>query len=227
MKQKRPGLEDLVLSALRNDYPVTPGDAGEEAVLKKNGFRFQTRVYEAEGLGHLCFLTMTAMAGLMQMETAIVAVYEKDLPLLNLDWVKAMGKETQIVEFYDDQLAPYPAEKLAAFEAIKAKDADLTDRETDPHWYDDILYPCSFHKKGRGLTERMSCAARDYLMVYVELLAAAPPCDLAAKGAKVRAFATRLFEEGGPAVNMVTKLFGERTARRVVVQHMYGARISE
>ncbi|MBO7682516.1 MAG: hypothetical protein J6T17_07190, partial [Clostridia bacterium] len=131
MKQKRPGLETLVLNALRNDYPIMPGNAGEESVLRKNGFRFQTRVYEAEGLGHLCFLTMTAMAGLMQMETAIVAVYEKDIPLLNLDWVKAMGKETQMVEFYDDQLAPYPAEKLAAFEAIKAKDADLADRETD------------------------------------------------------------------------------------------------
>ncbi|MBP5272722.1 MAG: hypothetical protein ILO43_07170 [Clostridia bacterium] len=222
MKQKRPGLETLVLNALRNDYPIMPGNAGEESVLRKNGFRFQTRVYEAEGLGHLCFLTMTAMAGLMQMETAIVAVYEKDIPLLNLDWVKAMGKETQMVEFYDDQLAPYPAEKLAAFEAIKAKDADLTDRETDPHWYDDILYPCSYDKTGKGCSERFTAAVEAYLKEYTAQLKTAADCDREEKRARVRNFAETLFSQGGPAVDQVTKLFGPEVAKRLILGHMYG-----
>lgn len=222
MKQKRPGLEDLVLAALRDDYGILPGNAGEEAVLKKNGFRFNTHVYEAEGLGHLCFLTMTAMGGLMQMETAIVAVYEKDIPLLNLDWVKAMGKETQMVEFYDDQLAPYPAEKLAAFEAIKANDTDLTDRETDPHWYDAILYPCSYDKTGKGCSDRFTAAVKAYLAEYSAQLKTAEVCGREEKRAKVRDFAETLFTQGGPAVDQVTKLFGKETAKRLILGHMYG-----
>ena len=73
----------------------------------------------------------------------------------------------------------------------------------------------------------MSSAAQDYLTVYTELLAEAPSCDSAEKAAKVQAFAERLFEEGGPAVDQVTKLFGEQTARRLILQHMYGARLPE
>ena len=42
--------------------------------------------------------------------------------------------------------------------------------------------------------------------------------------AKVQAFAERLFAEGGPAVDQVTKLFGEQTAKRLILQHMYGVR---
>ena len=72
----------------------------------------------------------------------------------------------------------------------------------------------------------MSRAAQDYLTVYTELLAAAPTCNSTEKAAKVQAFAEKLFEEGGPAVNQVTKLFGEQTAKRLILQHMYGARLS-
>ena len=79
----------------------------------------------------------------------------KDVPLLNLDWVNAFGKETQIVELYDTQLAPYPAEKLAAFDALRARDADLPDPPAGKaHWYDAILYPCGSSPKPRTATPR-------------------------------------------------------------------------
>ena len=45
-----------------------------------------------------------------------------------------------------------------------------------------------------------------------------------AKQAKNRAFAERLFAEGGPAVDQVTKLFGTETARRLILRYMYGVR---
>jgi hypothetical protein len=164
----------------------------------------------------------------MRMETVVIAPTGVDLPLFNLDWVKAFGAETQIAELYDTQLLPWPDECQEAFEFARARHADLPDAPAgDPHWYDDILYPCSFHKKGRGQAERMSRAAQDYLTIYAELLAAAPNCDSTEKEAKVRAFAERLFAEGGPAVNQVTKLFGEQTARRLILQHMYGVRLSK
>ena len=225
---KRTTLRNSVLDALGRAHTLRQEDLGADARLSAKGMTFETESWEIPGVGHLCVMQMNAFLGLMRMETAIIAPRSVDFPLFNLDWVKAFGTETQIAELYDTQLAPWQDECQGAFEFARAQYADLPDAPAgDAHWYDDILYPCSFHKKGRGLTDRMSRAAQDYLMVYVELLAAAPACDLAAKSKKVQAFAEKLFEEGGPAVNQVTKLFGEQTARRLILRHMYGLQLSE
>ena len=223
MKAQRTALPELVLTALA-DFPLTKVDVGDEATLKKNGFRFETEAYEAEGLGHICFLTMKAMGGLMKMETAVLATTAKDVPMMNLDWVFAMGKETQMCELYDDQIASYPAEAAAKFQAVKDRDADLTDRETDPHWYDDILLPQSYDKTGKKITDRLNKAAAAYLAEYIAQVKAAPDCDAVAKKENVRHFAQTLFDQGGPAVDQVTKLFGKETAERLIIGHMYGVK---
>ena len=225
---KRTVLRNSVLAALGQTHTLRQEDLGADARLSAKGMTFETEGWEIVGVGHLCIMRMNAFFGLMRMETAVIAPTDVDFPLFNLDWVKAFGNETQIAELYDTQLVPWPDECHEAFELVRAQYADLPDAPAgDPHWYDDILYPCSFHKKGRGLAERMSRAAQDYLTVYAELLAAAPACDSVEKAAKVRAFAQRLFEEGGPAVDQVTKLFGEQTARRLILRHMYGVHLSE
>jgi hypothetical protein len=223
--EKRTALRDSVLSALGHAYALRQEDLGADAHLSAKGMAFDTESWEIPGIGHLCVMRMNAFLGLMRMETVILAPTHVDVPLFNLDWVKAFGTETQIAELYDTQLSPWPDECREAFEFARARYADVPDAPAgEPHWYDGILYPCSFHKKGRGVTQRLSSAAQDYLTIYTELLAAAPNCDSTEKAAKVRAFAERLFEEGGPAVNQVTKLFGKQTANRLVVQHMYGVR---
>ena len=225
---KRTTLRDSVLAALERTYALQQEDLGADAHLSAKGMAFETESWEIPGVGHLCIMQMNAFLGLMRMETAIIAPTGVDAPLFNLDWVKAFGIETQIAELYDTQLQPWPDECHNAFEFARDQYADLPDAPAgDAHWYDDILYPCSFHKKGRELTERMSQAAQDYLTVYTELLEATPTCDSAKKAAKVQAFAEKLFEEGGPAVDQVTKLFGKQTAKRIILQHMYGVRLSE
>ena len=225
---KRVALRDSVLKALGHAYTLKQEDLGADAHLSKKGMVFETESWEILGVGHLCVMQMRAFLGLMRMETVVIAPTDVDFPLFNLDWVKAFGTETQIAELYDTQLVPLPDECHKAFECVCAQYEDLPEPPAgDAHWYDDILYPCSFHKKGRGLTERMSRAAQDYLAVYIELLTAAHACESAEKAAKVQAFAERLFAEGGPAVNQVTKLFGQQTARRLILRHMYGVHVSE
>ena len=225
---KRTALRNSVLAALGRTHELRQEDLGADARLSAKGMKFETESWEVAGVGHLCIMQMNAFLGRMRMETAIIAPTGVDVPLFNLDWVKAFGTETQIAELYDTQLLPWPNECHEAFEFVRDQYADLPDAPAgEARWYDDILYPCSFHKKGRGMAERLSRAAQDYLTVYTDLLAAAPACDSARKAAKVRVFAQRLFEEGGPAVDQVTKLFGEQTARRLVLQHMYGVRLSE
>ena len=222
---QRIALRDSVLAALGNNYALTQEDLGADARLSKKGMTFETESWEIQGIGHLCVMRMNAFFGLMRMETAVIAPTNVDMPLFNLDWVKAFGNETQIAELYDTQLQLLPSESHKAFESICEQYADVPDApQAEARWYDNILYPCSFHKKGKGVTEALSSAAQDYLAAYIELLANAPACDSQEKTAKVRAFAERLFAEGGPAVDQVTKFFGNQTAKRLILQHMYGVR---
>ena len=82
-------LGDMVDAHLRQSYNLERGDLGSDAHLSKKGMVFDTESYKVPGLGHFCLMRMNAMFGLMKMETAVLAVTEKDVPLFNLDWVRA------------------------------------------------------------------------------------------------------------------------------------------
>ena len=222
---QRTELRDSALAELGREFALKKEDLGADAHLSAKGMAFDTESWEIQGLGHLCVMKMKAFLGAMRMETVVIAPTCVDVPLFNLDWVKAFGNETQIAELYDTQLSPWSEECQAEFLRLRDGIAGLPDAPNETaHWYDSILYPCSFHKKGKGMTEQLSRAAEDYLKAYVGQLASALACDEASKRAKVQAFAERLFAEGGPAVDQVTKLFGEQTAKRLILQHMYGVR---
>ncbi len=222
---KRTGLRDNAIATLERNHTLTQNDIGPDACLKSKGTTLETESWEIQDVGHLCILQMKALFGLMRMETVVIAPTGVDAPLFNQDWVMAFGTETQIVELYNTQLQPWPEQSQEAFESVREKYADLPDAQSkDAHWYDKILYPCSLHKRGRKLTEPLSRATQEYLETYAGQLASLPPCDTHEKAAKVRAFAERLFDEGGPAVDYITKFFGAQTARRLIVQHMYGVK---
>ncbi|MBQ3302320.1 MAG: hypothetical protein IJH04_09315 [Eggerthellaceae bacterium] len=222
---KHTSLEVQALSALTRSFKLHKVDLGKDAHLKKSGMAFDAEAWEIEGIGHLCIMKMKAFLGLMRMETVVIAPTQVDLPLFNADWVNAAGTETQMVEFYDTQLEPWPHASQARFHEILDRYGDVLNGEsTATHWYDPILYSCSCRKTGRKLTERLSAMTQDNIDAFVAQLAEAPACDADAKAEKVRTFAETLFSQGGPAVDQVTKLFGAETARRLVVGAMYGVK---
>ena len=149
-----------ILDALKGRFALEKLDIGADARLSKSGMVFETESYAVKDLGHLCILRMKAFLGLMKMETVVLAVKEKDLPLFNLDWVSAAGKETMLAELYDTQLQPLPEKALGRFQALKDRDGDLPQREKKPSWYDSILYPCSseraLQRRGPGLHQGVS-----------------------------------------------------------------------
>ena len=165
---------------------------------------------------------MNAFLGLMKMETVVIAPFEADLPLYNADWVKAFGTETQIAELYDTQLEPWTEESQGKFLAIKTGFDNLPDAPSGEHWYDSVLYPCSIHKKGKGLTDSFNKLAKEYTDLFVAELSAAEKCPADLKKARVSEFAHKLVANDGPAVNMMAKLFGKETMQRIVLKHMYG-----
>lgn len=222
--KKHMDLGTIALVALKNSFELSKKDLGTDERLSKRGMTFTTEAWDIAGVGHLCVMRMKGLAGLMRMETVIIAPTHVDMPLFNIDWIRAFGKETQIAELYNDQLQPWPDVCQAEFEQIRIQHNDIEDMQSEGHWYDDILYPCSCAKQGKGVTAQLSNIAQDYVASYVAQLSVFPACDCKRKAAKVRAFAERLYSEGGPAVKMVTQLFGQETAKRLIVQHMYGVK---
>ena len=220
---KRTDLGTMVRRNLLPEYRLRPLDMGGDGSLSAKGFNFLTKTYEVEGLGHLCVMSMKAMAGLMKMETVVLSCFERDMPLLNLDWVSVPGKETQIVELYDTQISPLPKELLDAFDAVKSRDSDITDYvPKGEHAYDELKYRESYQKTSAKASGRMSEAAEDYMRIFMQGLHEASPCDPSGKREKVSAFAGRLISDGGAAVDQMTKLFGRETTERIVRRHMYG-----
>lgn len=221
-------LGQYTTAALGQYFELIPGNIGADAHLSKRGMTFDTKSCEIRDIGHLCVMRMNAFMGLMKMETIVIAPTKVDMPLFNVDWVSALGTETLIAELYDTQVEPWPGEAQKKFEEIQEEYLDVEDNESGEHWYDSVLYPVSIHKKGKGLTDRFNDAAKDYIDLFAAELAelsepaAAGKCPADLKRARVGDFARTLVENDGPAVNMMAKLFGEETMRRIVLKHMYG-----
>ncbi len=216
-------LGSLIKDKLSSTYDLVMVDIEPDSIVKKHGTGLKTTVYKAGDTGHLCILSMNALLGLMKMETVVFCPINRDIPLINFDCVKLLRKDTLIIELYDTQLAPYPQNLLEAFELLKKADSDLIDYvSADKHWYDDILYPCSYHKTGTAVNERFAATTDKYIETYINQLNAADFCDSAQKKTKIQGFASKLLENGGPAVNEVRKLFGDDFAQRLVLQYMYG-----
>ena len=150
---KHADLGTAILDALKGRYTLEKLDIGTDARLSKSGMVFETESYAVKDLGHLCVLRMKAFLGLMKMETVVLAVKEKDLPLFNLDWVSAAGKETMLAELYDTQLQPLSEKALGRLQALKDRDGDLPQREKKPHWYSlaDQAPACDAAEKGKKI----------------------------------------------------------------------------
>ena len=95
--------------------------------------RFSICAYDLPGVGALSTVSMTAMLGLMRMETLVLTPLERDAPLLSCDLVRVAGRDTLLLELYDTQLAPIDT---AALGAVKAAYAALPDHDLGTHWYD-------------------------------------------------------------------------------------------
>ena len=188
---KHIGLDVMVKKVVGEAFGLKKVDIGADAVLSARGAKLETESYEVEGFGHLCTLKMRAMMGMMTMETVVLSSYEKELPLLNIDWVQAMGKETLIIEYYDDRI----------------KDFDQT-----------LIN--SLKDSGKGKTDQFNQMVMKELDGFVDQMNTATPAH--DKKRCVKHFAEALFQENGPAVSQIVKLFGSEIAHRLVVRHMYG-----
>ena len=206
---------------LSKHFEITPADIGEDARLTYKGITLNTEAFQVEGVGKLCIMDLKAGFGIIRMETVVLTPINKDEPLFNLDWMKIMGKEIQICELYDTCAQPCSEDIIMQWEKVTCRDADIKDSSWERYTYHDYLLPCTYHKSGRGAGKRFTCTAYNSLQTLVDRLLAAPECSADERSERVHAFAEKLFEANGPAVDTIKKNFGEETARRIIFDYMY------
>lgn len=212
---------DLIMEKLQSCYTLTPRDMGAYADIHKNGMRFHMAAFEVSGVGNLSTIRMSAMLGLMRMETVVVTPLRLDAPLYSCDQICAMGKDTLLLELYDTQLAPID---LSALAAVKQKYAGLADHDLGSHWYDKIKLAPSLCKRGKRMDAAYKPLIANYTDAYLSLLSTAAPCQQQEKQARVKEYVDGLFQNGGPSTYQFKKLLGEEKARELFERFVFAAR---
>ena len=209
---------DLLTEYVKARCEITDRDVGEYAVIKKSGKKFLIHSYEAVGLGRFSSVSMTAMLGLMKMETVVFTPLTKKMPLLSFDRINAMGSDILLLELYDTG-AGKP--DLSALDAVKATAKDLPDHDLGTHWYDPMKLSPSLAKKGKKCADAYRSICDRFFAAYFAAMDGAEPCtpEEAQKG--VAAYVDGLFTNGGPSTDQFKKMLGEKAARELFDSYIF------
>ena len=212
-----------MIEKLSSKYDLNKVTIGSDSKLRKGLLHFTIDRYDVKGVGNLCILSMQGYWGLVKMETVIFASETKDIPLLNTDNISFGKKTVQLVELYDTRIISGDGSLESKCQAVKDADADIEDYFATTGKYSADLLSCSYGKSTKTDAERIVESAKKYVDIFVEELEGAPYRDTKAGKEKNVEFAESLLKNGGPAVNKIKKMFGEKTAERIIRNHMYGA----
>lgn len=200
---------------------VTKRDVSPWEVIHKSAMKFRVEAYEISGIGYLSVIRMSAMLGLMKMDTAVLTPVCKDAPLFSYDIIHALGNDTLLLELYDTQLQ---AVELGGMDAVKARYAHLPDNDLGKHWYDHLKLSPTLSKKGKKLTEAYEPLCREWFDAYLEVVRGANDCGREEKQAKVAEYVDGLFEHGGPSTDQFKKLIGEEEAKALFHKFVFSSR---
>lgn len=212
-------MTDRFLNILKEKYSLSELDAGEFSSVKANGMKISVKAYRAEGLGHVSVMRAKGFFGLMKMDTFIIVPEQKDLPLYSYDRIYAMGNDTLLVEFYDTLINEID---LSALDGVKARYAELPDRDPGEHWYDDIKLSQSVAKKcKKANTPKLDELATEYFNAYL-----AAPChsvsDVGKKKERSSEYIDGLLSNGGPSTDVFKKAVGAEKTTKFFKQVLFG-----
>ncbi|MBO4330620.1 MAG: hypothetical protein J5827_00935 [Oscillospiraceae bacterium] len=211
-------MKEYICAAAAARFELKKLDIGEYGLIKGGGMKFDVSVYDAAGAGRLCLMDMKAFAGLMRMETAVFSPTELDGPLFSMDFIKAFGKTTLLLELYDTTLSHPDFDSLCE---IKAKYAGIPAHDPGEHWYDYLRLEPSDFKKVKGKAAELEPMVKEYGDGYFGLLSLCGRCDPAEKMKKNAEFTDGLLNNGGPAVDQFKKLLGEEKAAEFLKKYMF------
>ena len=206
---------------------VTPVDTGEFTQIKMYGLmKFNVSQYDVKDVGNLS--VMTVNMGFMQMVSYVITPYEKNMPLMSMDFMYILGKRKAYAEFYDLVSDKTDGEYISVLEALKGfeeKYSDLGDIVTDPAWYDDLM-TVVMHKSGKRsdddrITEMFCDAVRTYMGKANELEKLSAD-EQAEKLALTQEYSDNLISKGGVSTDVFKKALGEDKTKELFDKVFFG-----
>ena len=209
---------DAGLQKLSEKYTVTPMEPSEYTDITLYGvMKFHTDQYRVGRLGNLS--VMTTNMGMMQMVSFVLAPYEKDMPLLSMDFMYSMNTRKAYTEFYDLVTDTDPDSR----QQMKARLLELTERyaeleevPAEPAWYDSLLTVSMHKKSSSGSEERirtMFCDAVETYCAIADTMEPLSPEDAAAKLEIVQQYSDDLVKKGGVSTDVFKKALGEEKTK--------------
>lgn len=209
-----------LLDKLNTHFPLKELPVGEYHRLKIKGMTFTVRQYEAAGLGHVSWTTAAGFFGLMKMEILIIDPKWKDMPLLSCDRVKAMGRDTLIIELMDTLTGPCG---LKLLDEVKARYASLPDHDLGSHWYDPMKLEQSVSKRGKkALSASFDALTDAYFDAYMACAGEAASCAPQEKAQKTGVYVEGLLLHGGPSTDVLKKGLGEEKTADLFRNVLFG-----
>ncbi|MBO7395418.1 MAG: hypothetical protein J6U16_04805 [Ruminococcus sp.] len=206
---------------------ITPVDAGEYKEIKMYGIiKFNVSQYEIEKLGNLS--VMKVNMGMMQMVSYIITPYEKDMPMLSMDFMYILGNRKAYAEFYDltaDNTTPEYKNVMDNISMLAATYSDLEDIPTEPAWYDDLLN-FALHKAGKKHDDNeIKQMFSDAISTYMENAALLEQLSNEAAAEKLeitQKYCDDLVANGGVSTDVFKKNLGDEKTKDFFDKVLFG-----
>lgn len=204
---------------------VTPVDAGEYSEIKLYGLmKFDVSQYDVSELGNLS--VMKVNMGFMQMASFIITPYEKNMPMLSMDFMYIGSNRKAYVEFYDlvkDTSDSAYTEVLGSLKALQSSYSDMEELAVDPAWYDDLL-TVVMHKVSKDDTrvKKLFVDSVDTYMQAASGLEALSDDARAEKHEITQKYCDDLVSNGGVSTDVFKKELGEATTKDFFDKVLFG-----
>lgn len=204
---------DCGLEEVKNVYSIEPVDAGEYSEIKMYGImKFDVDQYDVKDFGNLSVMKMNM--GFMQMASFVLTPYEKDVPMLSMDFIYVLGDRKTYTEYYDltaDKNSPEYSGVLTELKKLDERYFTLEDLKTTPAWYDDLM-TVAIHKQATSKEDEKICKLfGDSVGLYMDASKRLEkmPADARTKKLGItQEYCDRLIEKGGVSTDVFKKELG-------------------
>lgn len=211
---------------------MTEIDPGEYKTIKMYGvMKFDVSQYEIEDLGNLS--VMKTNMGIMQMVSYVITPYEKNMPMMSMDFMYILGKRKVYIEFYDlvaDTKSDEYRKVLEELGMFRDRHYALEDLEVEPAWYDEYM-TIAAHKQGdlddEDQIEELFCDAVRSYMEAASKLDKLKPEQIAEKQKITQDYCDTLVEQGGVSTDVFKKSLGEDKTKEFFDKVMFGPQLYE
>ncbi len=193
-------------------------DMGDLSRIRGKGMVFDVESFDAEGAGSMCLMMMRGMAGLIRMVSATFTPAKLDGPIFSMDWIRAFGRETLLLELFDTMIARQAFPEL---EEVKIKHKSLPVYKPKEAWYTGLHLPASAFYQGRGIGGELDQAVREYCEGYFSALLRCPVCGQEEKNRRNAVLPEGLLENGGLAVDQFKRIIGEEKTALFLTKFMF------